>query len=28
MDWDCAQHPGDVTESGVAVFEDVFCDWR
>jgi len=28
MDWDSAQHPSDVTENGVATFDEVIHDWR
>jgi len=27
MDWDSALHPRDVTENGIAAFDNV-CDWR
>jgi len=28
MDWDSTRHPGDVTENGVATFDDVIHNWR
>jgi len=28
MDRDSARHPGDVTENGVATFDDVIHDWK
>jgi len=27
MDWDSAQHPGDVTENVVTTFDNVIHDW-